>query len=168
MTPGLLIASPLWYGVSKWVEENMEKKRSDKERALYGNGTPPVVTTYQPPGYVPPTWALVAAILIAVLMLGFLIIVPMAKAFNCGPRPTTVGLTGTTWGVILLLCLLFAQPIGIVLGVIFLIAGKCKGSLMIVPDGVVGGSPAFLPSFSGPSSISSSPGFAGLGGLPVV
>ena len=154
MSAGLLIASPLWYGISKWVDENMERReKQKKETNVYGNAA----TMPKGAAYVPPTWAIVAAVLIAVLMLGFLVIVPMGRAFNCGPRPTTIGLTGTTWGIILLLCLLFAQPLGILLGVIFLIAGRCKGGLMIIPDGQVA-----------PMLSTSATSTYGLGGMPIV
>lgn len=69
-----------------------------------------------------------ALMLVVTLILMFAIIaslVGMFKAFGCGDSQTNFGLTGTGWGVLMVIMLLFATPAGGILGLAFAIGGKC-------------------------------------------
>jgi uncharacterized membrane protein len=120
----LFIASPLCYGISQWVRSGNTKGDSDN---LYGGDRPKNEE-------VPSTLSIVFGLAVAVAVLCFFVIVPMGRAFNCGPRVAAFGLTGTSWGLLLLLTFIFAQPLAVFIGVVYLLAGRCKGALVTVPS----------------------------------
>jgi hypothetical protein len=58
-----------------------------------------------------------------------LALVGMFKAFSCGAVSTNFGLTGTGWGVIILVLGLLITPVGGLLGITFAIGGTCAPKL---------------------------------------
>lgn len=62
------------------------------------------------------------------LMAIVLAVTGMFKAFSCGSMATNFGLTGTGWGVIILVLALYNSPTGGLLGLAFMIGGSCGGS----------------------------------------
>lgn len=55
-----------------------------------------------------------------------LAIMGVVKAFSCGAVDTNFGLTGTGWGVIILVLGLLVTPLGGMLGIAFAIGGSCR------------------------------------------
>jgi hypothetical protein len=63
--------------------------------------------------------------MLIIFLMMVLLLWPIVSAFRCGGRTTTLGLSGTAWGWILLVfCLLF-PPIGVPLALVYLAAGRC-------------------------------------------
>lgn len=62
---------------------------------------------------------------ITVLVCFFLALGGLIKAFSCGGWPTSLGLTGTTWGVLILILVILVPPLGSALGLIFAFGGRC-------------------------------------------
>lgn len=73
-----------------------------------------------------PSPAVLLIILIAFLSAFILWIMGMLKAFKCGTRTTNLGGTGSTWGLVILIFGLVTGPVGILLALIFLVAGGCQ------------------------------------------
>ncbi len=69
-------------------------------------------------------------VLALIWLLSFVLaLVGMFKAFSCGAASTNFGLTGTGWGVIILVLGLLITPIGGLLGIAFAIGGSCAPKL---------------------------------------
>lgn len=69
--------------------------------------------------------AVVGTVMLVILVCFVISLVGMVKAFGCGSAPTSMGLTGTGWGALILVLVLLLPPIGSLLGVIFALGGKC-------------------------------------------
>ena len=63
---------------------------------------------------------------IIILVCFVLALVGMIKAFSCGSSSTSMGLTGTGWGALILVLVILVPPLGSLLGLIYAIAGKCQ------------------------------------------
>jgi hypothetical protein len=74
--------------------------------------------------------AVVGTIAILILVCFVLSLVGMVKAFGCGSAPTSLGLTGTGWGALILVMVLLLPPIGSLLGLAFALTGKCLPELV--------------------------------------
>jgi uncharacterized membrane protein len=91
------------------------------EEKTYGAGHDGKVVQYNPTM----VWVMTLIWLVSFV----LAIVGMFKAFSCGAVSTNFGLTGTGWGVIILVLGLLITPIGGLLGVAFAIGGTCAPKL---------------------------------------
>ncbi len=109
---GLLLASPVAYALSQWSRNREDDKKH------YGGGT---TKTY----VLPSTGAVMLGVVVGVLLFCFFGIVPLGRAFNCGPFKTSLGYTGTSWGLLILILWLFFPPLGVLLGAVYLFGGKC-------------------------------------------
>lgn len=70
--------------------------------------------------------AILSTIGIIILVCFVLALVGMVKAFGCGGSPTSMGLTGTGWGALILVLVILVPPLGSLLGLVYAIAGKCQ------------------------------------------
>jgi hypothetical protein len=120
---GLLVASPLAFALAQWTINRDDAKR---QRELYGGGTTKAYV-------IPSTGAVMLGVLVGVLLFCFFGIVPLGRAFNCGPLKTTIGFSGTSWGLIILILWLFCPPLGVVFGAIYLFGGKCIPPPIMMP-----------------------------------
>ena len=89
-----------------------EKLRSDEDQRVYGDRNAGAS-------------ALVGTIFLVILICFVLALVGMVKAFGCGSSPTSMGLTGTGWGALILVLVLLLPPIGSILGLIYAVGGHC-------------------------------------------
>ena len=90
------------------------KLRDDEDQKLYGGDGGAA--------------AIAGTVLVVILVCFVLALVGMVKAFGCGSAPTSMGLTGTGWGALILVLVLVLPPIGSILGLVFAIGGHCMGS----------------------------------------
>jgi len=100
----------------------VDSKTSDESEQVYGaaHGTAVPMTVIQKPSD-----ATVALIVIAWLVCIVAALVGMFRAFGCGTMPTNFGMTGTAWGVMILILGLLLPPVGGVLGIAFAAGGTC-------------------------------------------
>jgi len=97
----------------------------DREDEKTYGGTPAVPTHLIQPD---PT---VVWILALIWLLSFVLaLAGMFKAFSCGSVSTNFGLTGTGWGVIILVMSLLLTPVGGLLGIAFAVGGTCAPRLL--------------------------------------
>lgn len=127
-----LLSSPFLYGISQWLadhkprteEEAGDRPHDDSGERLYGESAS--------------SESAAVGVLVWVIVIGLICVfgvVPLAKAFQCGPNTTALGLTGTTWGVIILVSLLVAPWIfGLFLGALYLTVGRCAISSLPVEE----------------------------------
>lgn len=103
-----------------------DKESSDEQKRYYGANKNDAASTND---------AQIKNFMGLIWIISFILsLVGMFKAFSCGSNPTNFGLTGTGWGVIILVLGLLVTPVGGLLGISFAIAGSC----MSVPGGVSG------------------------------
>jgi hypothetical protein len=118
---------PLLYGLSQWNKERKEASEEAGRRARVYSGS--AVKDPSATGAMDDSAA--SAILVWLIVLGLLCVfglVPLAKAFQCGENPSALGVSGNTWGVVILVSLLVAPWIlGLLIGAVFLVAGACRG-----------------------------------------
>ena len=96
------------------------RARDDEDRRLYAG-----MQITGPAG-------VVGTIAIVILVCFVLALVGMVKAFGCGSSPTSLGLTGTGWGALILVLVLLLPPIGSLLGLMVALTGKCLPELVRV------------------------------------
>lgn len=97
----------------------------ERATTTYGAAVNPVTMTLDIPNTT-------QSVLISVVWIIFLIftLVGMSKAFSCGSAMTNFGLTGTGWGVIILVLGLVMTPVGGLFGIAFAIGGGCMPRLL--------------------------------------
>lgn len=64
---------------------------------------------------------------ITIIVCFVLALAGIIKAFGCGSESTSMGLTGTGWGILILVLVVFLPPVGSILGIAFALAGHCRG-----------------------------------------
>jgi len=105
----------------------LDHSQEEENQRTYGGSC---ATGTQPIPLVPiqnPTTVWVVALIWFVSFV--LALVGMFKAFSCGAVSTNFGLTGTGWGVIILVLGLLVTPVGGLLGIAFAIGGSCTPNL---------------------------------------
>ena len=116
MSQIFLYGSPIAYGINRVYN----KRKNDR---LYGDDNPSDEKDQELIDYMKAN--LLPVIIVGVVILVVGTILPVMKGFKCGDAPTSLGMTGKSWGIILLILSLLATPLGWIFGIIFLIFGKC-------------------------------------------
>lgn len=101
----------------------LDQKQREDDAAVYGAQNMPLVPLR-------PNTATVWIMALVWFVSFVLALVGMFKAFSCGPVSTNFGLTGTGWGVIILVLGLLVTPVGGLLGIAFAFGGACAPRLM--------------------------------------
>lgn len=97
------------------LKSNSNTNTTNKEDKVYGGD-----------GSTTSAMAILTTIGIIILVCFVLALVGMVKAFGCGASPTSMGLTGTGWGALILVLVILVPPLGSLLGLVYAIAGKCQ------------------------------------------
>lgn len=88
-------------------------KKNEENQRVYGSTQPTAAL------------AILGTVMIVFFVCFIISLVGMVKAFNCGAAPTSLGLTGTGWGALILILVLLVPPVGSILGVMFAFGGNC-------------------------------------------
>lgn len=104
--------------------DRSSSNENEKAASTYG-AVNPVTMTLDLPN--PVTVWIMAVMWIIFLMFA---LVGMSKAFSCGSAMTNFGLTGTGWGVIILVLGLVMTPVGGLFGIAFALGGGCMPGLL--------------------------------------